>query len=42
MHDGRGYREEILLLILALTIRVGHPARLREYFKTFIFEQHII
>ena len=42
MHNSRGYREEILLLILALTVRVGHPARLREYFKIFIFEQHII
>ena len=40
-HASRGY-EEILLLILELIIRVGHPARLREYFKIFIFEQYII
>ena len=35
-HASRGY-EEILLLILALTIRVGHPTRLREYFKIYIY-----
>ena len=40
-HANRGY-EEILILILELIIRVGHPARLREYFEIFIFEQYII